>query len=452
VAASDRISGGDGEDILIGDNALILAPLVDHGEFDPATYHNDVLELYGRVRSLEWLLDDALNFVEHTYSQTLTALVGEALELNPSGKKPKKDDLIDVDLTPIAARGDEVDGGDGADLIIGDDALLLIPVTSHKATREEASDTLGITKDADKALETALKDDDKARDKELKDHEKVDHKDPHPLVPKKKDLDLIPWRLSVPVRTGNDHLNGDGGEDWIIGDLGVVVWPSELDLPTSKKQVKDLEKDADRLLKDLDERVADLGWGKRHGHGHGHHHHHHLHDGHWGSDGHSGGGSDADLRWDDDVINGGDGNDLVFGDDALLRPEFVEDVGLVGYSAHAGDHFRFGSDGHSDGGDDEIHGNDGDDILLGNGGDDVIFGDDGDDLLIGGKGKDVLDGGEGKDKAKKGSDGGSDGKPDRMRTLSNPWINEFAKDLAGFRSQILPDQPLWLDFGGSDSA
>ncbi len=455
VVGADRISGGDGEDILIGDNALILAPSVDHGEFGPATYHDDTLELYGRVRSLEWLLDDAVNFLEHAYSRTLTALVEEAREVNPSGKKPKKNDLIDVDLTPIAARGDEVSGGDGADLIIGDDALLLMPVTSHKATRNEARDEFGITKGAVKALDKALKDDNKDRDAALKRHEKADHKDPHPLVPKKKELDLIPWRLSVPVRTGNDHLNGDAGADWIIGDLGVVIWPSELDVPTSKKQVKDLEKEADRLVKDLDERVADLGWGKRHGHHHGHyHHHHHLHHGHWGSDGGSGGGSDGgsggDRFWDSDVIAGGTGNDLVFGDDALVRPEFGEDVGLVGYSARAGDHFHFGSDGHSDGGNDEIHGNDGDDVLLGQGGKDVIFGEDGDDILTGGKGKDVLDGGPGKDKIKKGSDGGSDGKTDRTRTLSNPWIDEFRKDLAGFRSQILPNQPLWLDFGGSD--
>ena len=456
VVSADRISGDDGEDILIGDNAVLAAPIVDHGEFDESTYQSYVLEFYGRVRDLEWLLGDAQVFVEHTYSRLLHDLVGEASADNPSGKKPKKSDLINVELTPIAARRDEIEGGDGADLIIGDDALLAMPVTSRVDTRREAEGRFGTAKKTDKDLEKALKDEEKDRDKSLKRHEEEDHEDPLDAAPGKKELDLLPWRLGVLVRKGNDHLDGGAGEDWIIGDLGVVIWPSELDVPTKKKDVRDLEKEVDRLAKDLGELVIDLGRVKPHSNLNSQHHYHHGHGG-------SAGGSDGDVDTgsDSDVIIGGSGNDLIFGDDALVRPEFEQNVGVEAYSGHATDYFRFGSagnsDGGTDGGDDEIHGNEGDDILLGQGGDDVIFGEEGEDLLVGGKGRDDLDGGPDKDKIMpahdRGHGHGSDGDPDRMRTLSNPWIDAFTKDLAGFRSQILPDQSLWMDFGsdgGSD--
>ncbi len=234
-------------------------------------------------------------------------------------------------------------------------------------------------------------------------------------------------------------------------------------MPTKSKEVRDLDKEVDRLFRDLDELVVDLGRVKPHGNLNSQFHPHHGSQGgsDGGSDGDSDGGSDGDhdvptAHSDRDIITGGSGNDLVFGDDALVRPEFARNVGVERYSGQAESYFRFGSDGDSDGGpdggDDEIHGNEGDDILLGQGGDDVIFGEQGNDLLVGGPGRDDLDGGPGQNKLRDGSDGdsdgGSDGDPDPMRTLSNPWIEEFVSDLAGFRSQVLPSQPLWLDFGG----
>ncbi len=133
-----------------------------------------------------------------------------------------------------------------------------------------------------------------------------------------------------------------------------------------------------------------------------------------------------------------------------MRPEFEENEGVVGYSAEAVKAFDFGSDGDGDGdrgGDDEIHGDDGDDILYGQGGDDAIFGEDGNDHLVGGTGKDDMDGGAGKDKEK----GGSDGDPDVTRNVSNAWMGAFTNDLAGFRSQVLPDQTLWIDSGNGGS-
>ncbi len=207
VVAADRITGGDGEDLLIGDNALVLAPAVDQGEFDEGTRQDVVLEFYDRVRSLEWLLRDAQFFAEHAYSRLLNALVDEAIEDNPSRTKPKKADLIDVELTPVAARGDEIEGDGGADLIIGDDGLVLVPVTSHVGTRNDAEDRLDVSRRINNDINRALRDEDRVRDRALSRHVGRDHDDPENAAPTRKGSESPPVETE---RAGKDRQRSAG--------------------------------------------------------------------------------------------------------------------------------------------------------------------------------------------------------------------------------------------------
>ena len=121
-----------------------------------------------------------------------------------------------------------------------------------------------------------------------------------------------------------------------------------------------------------------------------------------------------------DTINGGSGNDIVFGDlisyknleggsalkqfaaDQLSKPvdqiddralhQFItEHVADVGALASASNIY-----GTKDGADTLI-GNAGDDILFGQGGNDKLYGGAGNDILVGGKGDDILSGGAGAD-------------------------------------------------------
>ncbi|MCL2907700.1 type I secretion C-terminal target domain-containing protein, partial [Shewanella fodinae] len=124
-----------------------------------------------------------------------------------------------------------------------------------------------------------------------------------------------------------------------------------------------------------------------------------------------------------DIINGGNGDDIIFGDvlntDGLawtghaagthdgeglqgLR-DYLADV--LGHNA-SNDEIRFyiqtnsaslNISDDSRGGDDVIHAGNGNDIVFGQGGNDTIYGDAGDDLIYGGTGNDVIDGGQGKD-------------------------------------------------------
>ncbi|WP_211186997.1 VCBS domain-containing protein, partial [Achromobacter sp. Bel] len=130
-----------------------------------------------------------------------------------------------------------------------------------------------------------------------------------------------------------------------------------------------------------------------------------------------------------DVINGGAGNDIIFGD--TINTDHLT-WGNVAAGSHDGqglkalqdflayqnghaatsneiydylkaNHAQFNLPDDPRGGNDTVHGGTGDDIIYGQGGNDTLYGDDGNDVLYGGAGNDTLSGGAGNDTL----DGGS---------------------------------------------
>ncbi|WP_433741254.1 tandem-95 repeat protein [Pseudomonas putida] len=116
-----------------------------------------------------------------------------------------------------------------------------------------------------------------------------------------------------------------------------------------------------------------------------------------------------------DTLNGGEGNDLIFGD--LVSFNGVTGEGYTALQAFVGlktgvetsqvtpsnvhqyvtEHYsEFDMSGAHDGGD-TLLGGAGNDIIFGQGGDDKLYGGTGNDILLGGTGNDLLDGGDGND-------------------------------------------------------
>jgi surface adhesion protein len=127
-------------------------------------------------------------------------------------------------------------------------------------------------------------------------------------------------------------------------------------------------------------------------------------------------GKNTNLPSGDDTVHGGNGNDILFGDQikigdlegfAALQKLVADKVGggLVASKVTVEQVHDYITKHHADfaqlettgGGKDELHGGTGNDILYGQGGDDKLFGDEGNDILYGGTGNDTLDGGSGND-------------------------------------------------------
>ena len=134
------------------------------------------------------------------------------------------------------------------------------------------------------------------------------------------------------------------------------------------------------------------------------------------------------LAVGNDTVDGGDGNDIIFGDvintDHLAwgvsgnpaKPTYLQDGagisaletfltlqnGSTPTETQVQDYIKshldtFNVEADTRGGNDTLHGGSGDDVLLGQGGNDALYGDAGNDTLYGGTGADTLSGGAGND-------------------------------------------------------
>jgi Ca2+-binding RTX toxin-like protein len=248
---------------------------------------------------------------------------------------------------------------------------------------------------------------------------------------------------------GNDTIFGGAGNDLIVGDA-FIVRTADVTLVAGGSTCSFGKDDAwqDDDWKDK-HGLDDLGW---------EHYSHHDHD----DDDDDDGWSSSKIKVGADTISGGDGADLIWGDNlALITSTVTRGAGLgwkdfdeakdevedglealveltdsatYWLAPHGGTHHphHHGDDGHwhhdgeyarFDNGDD-ISGGEGDDILFGQGGNDTLRGDAGNDWLVGGEGKDHLDGGPGQDRLKYGSDSSS-GLQSAIAARVIDWTDSF---------------------------
>ena len=325
---------------------------------------------------------------------------------------------------------DEIYGDEGNDTLIGDNGLLLLPIIGSEDT------TLIDLLDGDWALYKQLKRDLYKQQKEascaLRRHETYDHDHHHCGHQGRHHRAHIPEATAYFYVVGNDLLDGGGGDDLIIGDRAVIVLPGVADLPESCRAIKKLNRDVNRLVDDAFDTFRDPFEDGHHHHGgwwsRGHHHHH-------------GCGHGSCAFWDNpliqgnDLISGGEGDDVVFGDNAAVAPEFSS----AGYVLLARAYPDRGCRCHSHDSSDIIDGGDGQDILFGQDGEDLLLGGAGDDVLSGGHDRDVLYGEEGNDRLYGGSGcddlcggpgcdyirKGSDYRGDIPVVADNPWLQNL---------------------------
>ena len=108
-----------------------------------------------------------------------------------------------------------------------------------------------------------------------------------------------------------------------------------------------------------------------------------------------GAGNDTiDAGWDDDEVRGGAGDDTIIGNEGndTIYGNAGDDVIYGGLGPYAPDVINIPDDGSGPFGPDLVPENNGDTIFGGDG-NDIIFGQDDDDTLFGGAGNDILDGG-----------------------------------------------------------
>ena len=309
-----------------------------------------------------------------------------------------------------------MEGGEGNDFMVGDDMTVMAPSLAVPTDLVDGlyhliQDFKEVGDEADWALQ------------EL-DHVAHDLRD-----------DVIPVKHGRGVKyhlvhhidrifAGNDSLVGGEGDDLMVGDnwsyLAPEITVTSGDLPSNHGF-----------------------WDHDHGWGHGNHYgwydwHHHKDPGY----------ESADV-WivGNDAMDGGAGNDLMFGDSVVLKePKMTSapDVSWWKFRAvhHKVEHILEDIVTHENtvsGGNDVMVGGDGDDVLFGQDGDDKLYGGAGGDLLVGGHGKDTLVGGPDKDKLVHGVSSYLDSKGHKEKGCYDTKIEPSANWVKNFVSHLATD-------------
>ncbi|MEO8007970.1 MAG: hypothetical protein ABI728_05550, partial [Betaproteobacteria bacterium] len=389
LPGNDTIHGGDGNDNLIGDDLIVIAPQVSFAAQPQAMQKAEAI-----TRSLLDISDEFRDLVDQGYR--LPGVTDEHDHDDPY-------DHVQIVHT-LEFANDTIYGEGGNDVIVGDNSIFVEPsITVAVSQALNLKLFVNGMADAGDELSNAVLD---------LTHLEHDLRPVHLLSPGHKDIvhdiDL--------VLMGNDILNAGAGNDLIIGDDFVTLAPSVTIVSGGVPQKFNGDDWHNPDWQDKDPRPP-LGP-------------------EFGPGGKYGFQVDA-IMVGRDVIDAGAGNDLLLGDNlALISSDLRCGPGIPDkyYDGAQGDakkaldrldnindgkQYWLDAEEHSehpdrwfspkpDHGDplnfdDQIIGGDGNDVLYGEGGVDTLSGGAGDDWLIGGdRGKDDLDGGAGKNKLSQG--------------------------------------------------
>jgi Ca2+-binding RTX toxin-like protein len=448
LAGNDTISGGAGNDELIGDDLTVHAQNVRFDE-------QSMLEAEGITRALLDLSDD--------YSDLIIDLHGLLsghwwLDHDGDDDDERYYDRLVIDQT-LAFGNDTIDAGAGNDIAIGDNATFVTPqIFVPVAQAHDFRDFVDYIDDAADEIADAVRD--------------TVHLEHH--LRDAVTLEQFWWFTRTLIERhvdlidiGNDIILGGAGNDLLIGDQWVMRSPVVTIVPGGVPAQHqyfqgwwDDDDNWDGFAWHGDWRDSDDFFDRRL---HAHDAQLHLPDHDHGDDddGHP---HRLDLvRLGEDRIDGGAGTDLIWGDHlAQVMPRVARAPGISDHDyGHARDDadralddltrvtdegtYWLGEAHHDDDDDDTgsedradvIWGMDGNDILFGQLGGDELDGNAGADWLIGGQGQDQLDGGPGTDNTYSGSN--------NSEALRNAVSARLINWNDGFGQLGLPFSPFGVD-------
>ncbi|MGB8170672.1 MAG: PKD domain-containing protein, partial [Chthoniobacteraceae bacterium] len=297
---NDTILGGDGEDTIAGDNALITIPFAAGTPGGSADFTTSALRFHSFLRDLEYVAGDFVNATQEAHLGVLRALIDDSVAKNPARDPKLSPAVIDPNFHHLFIGNDNIDGGFGNDVITGDQTVTVIAVLPGRDYSKVAN-ALGVTATVLSDTNAALSTQQTLRGAELTYHRATHVGDWSDRTPDTADLRLIPAVFEYDLDTGNDTVRGGAGNDLLIGDQSVFILP----LVTTARTPVQSEVDISLLVADLSARLtkaavtASALFGAA-------------------SLNHAGGNRGVALRSAADVMTGDAGNDVIFSKQAAV--------------------------------------------------------------------------------------------------------------------------------------
>jgi len=392
----DRIEGGDGHDLIFGDDLLLIEDFLLGVPVPEIDFAEAALDKLRFLQDLERLATD-LEFVAF---ESHFQVVRELIEAS-NGHPPLQSDPDHHDLF---LGNDTITDSGGNNVILGDQGTLAkATVRGGQFDDVERASPLSVaTWETVKASLAAARE---QAAEDLAEHRAANRERANRSF-SPADLQLILWDCDYELFVGNDSITSGGGNDLVVGDFGVFVIPVVPETPGP-----DEIDDVDNAVHDLILDIGDFFSRRTQEHEHEHdfdvvrEYYDHAFFAHRG-------GHEQEVPMDagNDTIDGQGGEDWILGDWMSLFATLSHDEpdtrlvadrpnltvkGLIRKDFELDQQYSY-DEAVSTIGHDTIHGGDGNDALYGQDGDDMMYGDAGDDLVFGGGNNDTVDGGPGR--------------------------------------------------------
>ncbi|MCG8449553.1 MAG: hypothetical protein MI725_08240, partial [Pirellulales bacterium] len=213
----DTISGGVGDDTIIGDEGVIIASVQMGLPAIESRFQNAAVELHGYLADLEHLSANLAFVATTAHHQVLDQLVNHATN-NPQAGSPSAPDFHDLFIG-----NDTITAGAGHDTVIGDHATILTTVAEGERVGL-IGENLTVSDGVRSQTELALLAQQNTHSAALTDHIAQYH-DYASLQLSSAELDAIPWAYQFGLTTGNDTVSGEAGDDLLIGDFSTIALP-----------------------------------------------------------------------------------------------------------------------------------------------------------------------------------------------------------------------------------
>ncbi len=253
VVGADSINSGDDNDMVFGDNGVIIQSFVNGLPDIDNRYVDQAMQLQRYLLDMNRLAVDTEAALFQMHYQLVGEQIASAGVENPKKEKIKSSEQVDPDLHDLYLNNDTIDSGAGEDLVVGDDGTLIVTIVGDSPVSGDTGLSFdpAITKDT----ESALKDQAKAYDKALANH--VDDLALKKLTYKSWELDDIAWDYPYDLSIHNNSVDGGLGDDVVFGNTAVIALPVVQTSVQDEKEARQLEKDIDALLKDIGRFVDD---------------------------------------------------------------------------------------------------------------------------------------------------------------------------------------------------
>jgi Ca2+-binding RTX toxin-like protein len=396
VVASDTIDGGAGKDEIVGDDGFIAVDFLLGIPTDPSEIAAAALSVQNYLMDVEHLAQDFEHVAFEAHYQVLLGMIGSV----PA--------LPDPDYHDLRIGNDTIVGGADSDKITGDHFAAVTSIVDG-----QRFDTIGDQYDPTtwEAIVNTLQAAADQRRLQLDTHVATNHDTANRTLTSTQ-LNALPVDFEYDREIGNDQIDGQGGNDIVVGDFGAYAFPTLMTEPLTITEKDQAAHEVSQLTAGMTQ------WLERQ-------HHENLYSvriaagyPHPLYEARGGSSTEWATRAGNDTIYGGSQDDFVLGDSMSVSTNIIYADQSVRFSedrsefkvAHldrsrfelTSHYLRFG--GLSVFGNDTVYGGDGNDVLFGQTQTNLLYGELGDDELFGGQGpNNIADGGPGGGIARGGS-------------------------------------------------